>query len=92
MQEFTTFSFPYAAFYPSIISFNCINFVAWFLALLTFGIFMSSTLSIFIFIVSDLVMPGRVFPSGYILQSLNDHKEQTFWGGFGKQNVKDNKL
>ena len=39
---------------------------------------MSSTLSIFIFIVSDLVMPGRVFHSGHILQSLNDHREQTF--------------
>ena len=79
MQDFSTFSFLYATFSPVFnLSFNCFNLVVWFLALLTFRIFMSSTLSIFIFTVSDLVMPREVFPSGHILQSLDDHKEPTF--------------
>lgn len=79
MQEISTFSFLYATFPPVFnLSFNRFSLVVWFLALLTFRIFMSSTLSIYIFTVSDLVMPRKVFPSGRILQSLDDHKEPTF--------------
>ena len=39
---------------------------------------MSSALSLFIFIVSDLVVPGRVFHSGHILQSPNDQRSKHF--------------
>ena len=39
-------------------------------------------------------MPRRtlIFWPDKILQCVNGHKEQIFWGGFGKQNMKDSEL
>lgn len=39
-------------------------------------------------------MPRRtlIFWPDKILQCVSGHKEQIFWGGFGKQNMKDSEL